>query len=130
MTHFVTDRCIRCKFTDCVEVCPVDCFYEGANMLVIDPEQCIDCGVCIPECPADAIVSDEFIVDVLSSSEEVLNAEQKVLKSFYDINMKYSKLWPNITAARPHSENAENYKEVVNKAQFFGENLVAETTGE
>src|SRR3546814_9522419 len=55
MTYVVTDACIRCKYMDCVEVCPVDCFYEGENMLVINPSECIDCGVCEPECPAEAI---------------------------------------------------------------------------
>jgi len=58
VTYIVTDNCIRCKYTDCVEVCPVDCFYEGENMLVIHPDECIDCGVCEPECPADAIKPD------------------------------------------------------------------------
>src|ERR1700760_4357163 len=58
MTYVVTDNCIKCKYTDCVEVCPVDCFYEGENMLVIHPDECIDCGVCEPECPADAIKPD------------------------------------------------------------------------
>ena len=59
MTFVVTEACIKCKYTDCVEVCPVDCFYEGENMLVIDPDQCIDCGVCEPECPIDAIQADD-----------------------------------------------------------------------
>ena len=58
MTYVVTEACIRCKYMDCVEVCPVDCFYEGNNMLVIHPDECIDCGVCEPECPADAILPD------------------------------------------------------------------------
>ncbi|MEP1930657.1 MAG: ferredoxin FdxA [Roseibium sp.] len=58
MTFVVTDNCIKCKYTDCVEVCPVDCFYEGENMLVINPDECIDCGVCEPECPAEAILAD------------------------------------------------------------------------
>jgi ferredoxin len=58
MTYVVTDACIKCKYTDCVEVCPVDCFYEGENMLVINPSECIDCGVCEPECPAEAILPD------------------------------------------------------------------------
>ncbi len=58
MTYVVTDACIRCKYMDCVEVCPVDCFYEGENMLVINPNECIDCGVCEPECPAEAILPD------------------------------------------------------------------------
>jgi len=59
MTHVVLDSCIRCKYTDCVDVCPVDCFREGPNMLVIDPDECIDCAVCIPECPVNAIVPEE-----------------------------------------------------------------------
>ena len=58
MTYLVNDKCIKCKLMDCVEVCPVDCFYEGKNMLVIKPDECIDCGVCEPECPVDAIISD------------------------------------------------------------------------
>ena len=126
MTHFITDRCIRCKYTDCVEVCPVDCFYEGRNMLVIDPEQCIDCGVCVPECPVDAIVSDEFMEDILSCDEATLNDEQKMLRTFYNINREFSKKWENITAAQPHNESAEKYKNVVEKAQFFEENLLDE----
>ena len=56
MTYIVNDKCIKCKLMDCVEVCPVDCFYEGKNMLVIKPDECIDCGVCEPECPVDAIL--------------------------------------------------------------------------
>ena len=58
MTYIVNDNCVKCKLTDCVEVCPVDCFYEGENMLVIDPDECIDCGICEPECPIEAIVPD------------------------------------------------------------------------
>ena len=58
MTYIVVDNCIKCKYLDCVEVCPVDCFYEGENMLVIHPDECIDCGVCEPECPAEAIKAD------------------------------------------------------------------------
>jgi ferredoxin len=59
MTHYVGEECLKCKYTDCVEVCPVDCFYEDGEILVIDPEECIDCGVCIPECPVKAIYTDE-----------------------------------------------------------------------
>ena len=61
MTHVVTESCIRCKYTDCVDVCPVDCFREGPNMLVIDPDECIDCAVCIPECPVNAIYAEEDV---------------------------------------------------------------------
>ena len=63
MTFVVTEACIKCKFTDCVEVCPVDCFHEGPNMLVIDPDECIDCGACAPECPVEAIFADTDIPD-------------------------------------------------------------------
>jgi len=65
MTYLVTENCIKCKHTDCVEVCPVDCFYEGPNFLAINPDECIDCGVCVPECPSDAIVADTNVdIDV------------------------------------------------------------------
>nr|CAH7764491.1 unnamed protein product [Callosobruchus chinensis] len=107
MTHFVTDKCIKCKYTDCVEVCPVDCFYEGKNMLVINPDECIDCGVCIPECPVDAIVTDN---------------EQKIFKSFYNINVEYSQKWPNITAKKQPLDTAEEYKEKKDKTAYFDEN--------
>ena len=82
MTYIVNDNCIACKYTDCVEVCPVDCFYEGENMLVIHPDECIDCGVCEPECPADAIRPDTE-----SDSEK-----------WVEFNRKYAELWPVIPA--------------------------------
>ncbi|MGN7661246.1 MAG: ferredoxin family protein [Anaplasma sp.] len=123
MTHFVTDRCIRCKYTDCVEVCPVDCFYEGNNMLVIDPDQCIDCGVCIPECPVEAIASDEFMGDVLTGDDGALNDRQKNLRHFYELNAKFSKQWKNVTSSKPPMEDAEKYKDDLDKAQYFSDNL-------
>ncbi|AAZ68067.1 ferredoxin family protein [Ehrlichia canis] len=123
MTHFVTDKCIRCKYTDCVEVCPVDCFYEGANMLVIDPDQCIDCGVCIPECPIDAIVPDDSIKDILECSDSELNEEQKNIKKSYEINKKFSKEWKNITSAKTAYPEAESYKYRKDKFKYFDENL-------
>ena len=122
MTHFVTDKCIKCKYTDCVEVCPVDCFYEGKNMLVIDPDQCIDCGVCIPECPVDAIVTDDSVRDILDLNEESLTSEQKLFKSLYNINIEYSKKWPNITAKKQPLDTSEEYKEHKDKLQYFDEN--------
>ena len=82
MTYLVNDNCIKCKHMDCVEVCPVDCFYEGENMLVINPDECIDCGVCEPECPVDAIITDHQDKD----------------NFFYDLNYKWSNTWPNITS--------------------------------
>lgn len=84
MTYAVTDNCIACKYTDCVDVCPVDCFYEGENMLVIDPTECIDCGVCEPECPADAIIADT-----------APDAEKWVA-----MNTKYAALWPVILSSK------------------------------
>ena len=63
MTFVVTETCIKCKYMDCVEVCPVDCFHEGPNMLSIDPDECIDCAACVPECPVEAIYADTDIPD-------------------------------------------------------------------
>src|SRR3546814_8373172 len=77
MTYVVTDACIKCKYTDCVEVCPVDCFYEGETMLVINPSECIDCGVCEPECPAEAILPDT----------------ESGLEQWLELNAKYSTEW-------------------------------------
>ena len=84
MTYIVNENCIKCKFTDCVEVCPVDCFYEGENMLVIHPDECIDCGVCEPECPVDAIRPDT----------------EPGLEKWLTVNAEYANQWPNITVKR------------------------------
>ena len=99
MTYVVTDDCIRCKYTDCVEVCPVDCFREGANMLVIDPDECIDCAVCVPECPANAILPDD---DPAAVKWLALNAE-------------HAKNWPEITRRIPALVDAEAWKDVPDK---------------
>lgn len=88
MTYTVNDKCIMCKHTDCVEVCPVDCFYEGENMLVINPDECIDCGVCEPECPEDAIRPD--------SDDEG--------KAWVDFNTKWSTAgWPVLATKKIRS---------------------------
>ncbi|WP_108682742.1 ferredoxin FdxA [Methyloceanibacter sp. wino2] len=92
MTYVVTDLCIVCKYTDCVEVCPVDCFYEGENMLVIHPDECIDCGVCEPECPADAIKPDT----------------EPDLEKWLDVNREYAEIWPNLTTKKPAMEGADD----------------------
>jgi len=84
MTYVVTDACINCKYQDCIEVCPIDCFYEGENMIVIDTEECIDCGVCEPECPIDAIIPDT----------------DPEAEKWIAINQKYAKQWPNIAEKR------------------------------
>ena len=102
MTFVVTDNCIKCKYTDCVKVCPVDCFHEGENMLVIDPEVCIDCGVCVPECPAGAIFP-----------------EDESLVSWVEFNHKYSKKWPVITEVKPHPEDAKEWDGIPNKKEKF-----------
>lgn len=99
MTFVVTDVCIMCKYTDCVEVCPVDCFYEGENTLVIHPDECIDCGVCEPECPVEAIKPD--------SDPE---ADQ-----WLEMNRVYSAQWPVITRKKPAMPEAEKYATVRNK---------------
>ena len=103
MTHVVSDSCIRCKYTDCVDVCPVDCFREGPNMLVIDPDECIDCAVCIPECPVNAIYA-----------EEDLPAEQA---AFIKLNADLAKLsnWKSITKRKPPLADADDWKDKTDK---------------
>ncbi|MBB4837765.1 ferredoxin [Sphingomonas kyeonggiensis] len=104
MTYVVTDNCIRCKYMDCVEVCPVDCFYEGENMLVINPNECIDCGVCEPECPAEAILPDT----------------ENGLEKWLELNRTYSESWPNITQKGDVPADADAMKDVPDKfEQFF-----------
>ena len=105
MTFVVIDKCIKCKYTDCVEVCPVDCFREGPNMLVIDPDECIDCNLCIPECPIDAIFAED---DLPENKTE-----------FIELNEKYSRQWPIITAMKDAPEDADDWAEVDNKMQYF-----------
>jgi ferredoxin len=105
MTHVVTESCIKCKYTDCVDVCPVDCFHEGPNMLVIDPDECIDCAVCIPECPVNAIIP-----------EEDLPEEQK---KFTALNAELAKIWPVITDAKPGPEDADKWKDVKDKLNYL-----------
>ncbi len=106
MTYIVTDNCIGCKYTDCVEVCPVDCFYEGENMLVIHPDECIDCGVCEPECPAEAIKPDT----------------EAGLDDWLALNTKYAALWPNLTERRdPLPEAKERDGEGGKLEKYFSE---------
>ena len=102
MTYFVKDECIKCKLTDCVEVCPVDCFYEGENFLAINPDECIDCGVCEPECPIGAIVPD--------TDESDKDKEKWLL-----INKKFSAIWPNITKKKDPMVDHEKFRNVKNK---------------
>ena len=107
MTYVVVESCIKCKYMDCVEVCPVDCFYEGENMLVIHPDECIDCGVCEPECPAEAIVPDS----------------DPQAEKWLALNRDYSGQWPNITRKGPAPDDADSWKGVADKfAQHFSPN--------
>ena len=103
MTYVVTDNCIKCKYTDCVEVCPVDCFYEGENFLVIHPDECIDCGVCEPECPAEAIKPDT----------------EPGLDKWLKLNADFSESWPNITIKKEPLPEAEEMDGVENKFEKF-----------
>jgi ferredoxin len=105
MTFVVGENCIKCKHTDCVEFCPVDCFYEGPNMLVIHPDECIDCALCEPECPADAIFS-----------EDDLPAEQK---AFGAINAEFAQIWPNITDQKEPPSDAEEWNGKPNKRELL-----------
>ncbi len=107
MTYIVDEQCIKCKHMDCVEVCPVDCFYEGENMLVIHPDECIDCGVCEPECPEEAIHPDT----------------KDGVEIWLEINKKFSEIWPNITEAKEKPTDAEEFSGIENKyQQYFSEN--------
>ena len=101
MTFVVTEACIRCQYTDCVSVCPVDCFHEGPNFLVIDPEVCIDCSLCVPECPVDAIFS-----------ELELPAAQV---RFAELNARYAARWPAMAARRKPPDDADEWRTVRHK---------------
>ena len=106
MPYVVSEACIRCKYMDCVEVCPVDCFYEGANMLVINPDECIDCGVCEPECPAEAIASD---TDPRS-------------EKWQEINRDMAAKWPNINRKKTPPADSDAWKGKENKyAEHFSD---------
>jgi len=109
MTYIVKDECIKCKLTDCVDICPVDCFYEGENMLVINPDECIDCGVCEPECPIDAIVAD-------------IDYNEKDKDKWLLLNKKFSAIWPNITKKQNPMNEHEKFKDIKEKhSKYFSE---------
>lgn len=108
MTYVVTESCINCRYTDCVEVCPVDCFHEGPNYLVIDPDECIDCALCEPECPVDAIVSEDDLAD----------KDQK----FLELNSELSKNWPVITANKGGLPDAKEWEDKQDKLQYLQRN--------
>jgi ferredoxin len=106
LTYIVNESCIKCKLMDCVEVCPVDCFYEGENMLVIHPDECIDCGVCEPECPVEAIKPDTE------------PGAEKWLK----LNADYAKTWPNITVKRDAPADSKEWEGKPDKLKYFSPN--------
>ena len=107
MTYLVIENCIKCKHTDCVEVCPVDCFHEGPNFLAINPDECIDCGVCVPECPVGAIVPDN---DVNTN-----------IPQWLEINTRLSAKWPVITKRKPALPDAEEWNNKPNKLDLLEE---------
>jgi ferredoxin len=106
VTYIVNESCIKCKYMDCVEVCPVDCFYEGENMLVIHPDECIDCGVCEPECPVDAIKPDT----------------EPGLEKWLEINTQYAEIWPNITVKREPPPYAKEWEGKPDKVSLLSPN--------
>ena len=112
MAYVVTESCIKCKYTDCVEVCPVDCFYEGPEFLVIHPEECIDCGLCEPECPIEAIYADDEL------------PENQI--QFIEINAKLADVYENITEAKDALPDADNYKDIEEKVQFLNIEVASE----
>lgn len=105
MAYVVTEPCIRCKYTDCVAVCPVEAFKEGKNFLIIDPEICVDCDLCVPECPTEAIFSED-------------NVPEKWVH-YKEINERYSQEWPTISEQKDPLPDADHWKEVETKADQF-----------
>jgi ferredoxin len=106
MTHVVTEACIRCKYTDCVDVCPVDCFKEGANFLAIDPEECIDCAVCVAECPVNAIYAEDDLPENM--------------KLFTSLNAELAAIWPTISKTKGPLPDADAWKQQKGKLAQLG----------
>ena len=105
MAYIVTESCVKCKYTDCVDVCPVDCFREGPNMLVIDPEECIDCTLCVPECPVEAIFAED---DVPTGQRD-----------WIPLNAELSKAWKPIVERKPAPADADEWAKVKEKKQLL-----------
>ena len=109
MTYVVTESCLKCKYTDCVDVCPVDCFREGPNFLVIDPDECIDCTLCVPECPIDAIYADTDV--------------PKDQADFIAINARLARVWPVILEKKDPLPGADDGTHAPSKREFLIEDL-------
>lgn len=107
MPYIVAEPCIKCKYTDCVAVCPVDCFKEGENFLVIDPDECIDCGACVPECPVEAIFLDEDLPEKWSE--------------YIEINARLAANWPMIDDSKEELDGADEFREVEDKRAMLSE---------
>lgn len=107
MTYVVTENCIKCKYTDCVDVCPVDCFVEGPNFLAIDPDECIDCTLCVAECPAEAIFAED---DVPADQQE-----------FIELNARLAKVWPTITTRKESPPDADSFNGMKGKRGMLEE---------
>lgn len=105
MTYVVTENCIKCKYTDCVEVCPVDCFHEGPNFLVIDPEECIDCSLCEPECPIGAIFAEDDVPEDQAK--------------FLELNAELSQQWPVLTEKKDAPPDADEWDGKPDKLQYL-----------
>ena len=105
MTCVVVDSCIKCKYTDCVDVCPVDCFREGPNMLVIDPDECIDCTLCVAECPVEAIFAEDDVPE-----------DQR---DYTELNAELAKIWPSITERKDPPVDADDWKDKPNKRDLL-----------
>lgn len=105
MTYVVTENCIKCKLTDCVDVCPVDCFHEGPNFLIIDPDECIDCQLCVPECPVEAIYEESDL------PEDQYN--------FIQLNADLAKIWPVIDTVKPGMPDADKWDGVPGKLKYL-----------
>jgi len=108
MAYIVAEPCVKCKYTDCVAVCPVDCFYEGENMLVISPDECIDCGACEPECPVSAIFEEDELPEKWSS--------------YVELNERLAGEWPNIVEQKEPLSTADEFKDVEDKRALLSEN--------
>ena len=108
MTYVVAEPCIKCKYTDCVDVCPVDCFREGENTLVINPDECIDCGACVPECPTEAIFSEDDLPEKWSD--------------YTEYNAKMAEEWPEITEKKDALDDADDWKDIEDKKEHRNEN--------